>query len=136
MKLSFLCLLFLVNFGVGCWSDFHKFVSSLYVVMLLNVLLVPMLFTQATKHYWQKLLGGLSYPIFVCHWLVGTFIVIYVPAIGGRGFMLFAVGTVGSVLFSLLLYFGIDRPVQGLRSAVKKRNFALGWGRLEVAPET
>jgi len=132
-KLSFLCLLFLVNFAIGYWSDFHKFVSSLYVVMLLNVLLVPMLFTQTTKHYWQKLLGGLSYPIFVCHWLVGTLIVIYVPAIGGRGFMLFATGTVGSVLFSLLLYFGIDQPVQALRSAVKRRNLVLGQGRAVVA---
>jgi peptidoglycan/LPS O-acetylase OafA/YrhL len=135
-KLMVLCGLFAVNFAIGYWSDFHKFVSGLYVVMLLNVLLVPMLFTQTTKHYWQKILGGLSYPIFVCHWLVATLFVIYVPAIGGRGFMLFAATTVGSVLFSLLLYYGIDRPVQALRNAIKRRSLVLGQGRLEVASGT
>jgi peptidoglycan/LPS O-acetylase OafA/YrhL len=135
-KFLFLCLLFLVNFVIGYWSDFHKFVSGLYVVMVLNVLLVPMLFTQRTQHYWQKLLGALSYPIFVCHWLVGTLIVIYVPMIGGRGFPLFAAATVGSVLFSLLLHFGIDQPVEALRSAVKRRSIVLGQGRLEVTSGT
>jgi hypothetical protein len=34
---------------------------------VLNVLLVPMLFTQTAKHSWKKILSGLSYPIFLCH---------------------------------------------------------------------
>src|SRR6202035_3475450 len=104
-KLLFLSLLFLVNFAVGYRSDFHRYVGGLYLAAVLNALLVPMLFTQTAKHHWQKILGGLSYPIFLCHWLVATLIAIYVPAIGGKGFMLFATATVGSVLFSLLLYY-------------------------------
>jgi peptidoglycan/LPS O-acetylase OafA/YrhL len=125
-KLGLLGVLFLANFALGCWSDFHKYVSGLYVVAVLNVLLVPMLFTQTAKYSWQKILGGLSYPIFLCHWFVGTLIVIYVPAIGGKGYMLFAAGTVGSVLFSLLLYYGIDRPIQALRASVKRQGLVLG----------
>jgi peptidoglycan/LPS O-acetylase OafA/YrhL len=135
-KLLVLSLLFLVNFAVGYWSDFHRYVSSLYLVAALNVLLVPMLFTQTTKHSWQKILGGLSYPIFLCHWLVATLILIYVPAIGGKGFMLFAAAAVGSVLFGLLLYYGVDRPIQALRTSVKKQRFMVGQRKLKTAPGT
>jgi peptidoglycan/LPS O-acetylase OafA/YrhL len=132
-KLGLLGVLFAANLALGYWSDFHKYVSGLYVVALLNVLLVPMLFTQTTKHRWQKILGGLSYPIFLCHWLIGTLIVIYVPAIEGPGFVLFAAATVGSVLFSLPLYYGIDRPVQMLRTSMKKQGIVPGQRRLEAA---
>jgi peptidoglycan/LPS O-acetylase OafA/YrhL len=135
-KLLALSLLFLANFAIGYWSDFHKYVSGLYVAAVLNVAMVPMLFTQTTKHSWQKILGGLSYPIFLCHWLVATLIAIYVPAIGGKGFMLFAAATVGSVLFSLLLFYGVDRPIQALRTAVKKQRFMLGQRKLKTAPGT
>jgi peptidoglycan/LPS O-acetylase OafA/YrhL len=128
-----LSLLFLANFAIGYWSDFHKYVSGLYVAAVLNVAMVPMLFTQTTKYYWQKVLGGVSYPIFLCHWLVGSLIAIYVPAIGGKGFMLFFAAAVGSVLFSLLLYYGIDWPVQALRTSVKRQGLVPARRRLEVA---
>jgi peptidoglycan/LPS O-acetylase OafA/YrhL len=131
-KLGLLGLLFLANLALGYWSDFHKYVSGLYVVAVLNVLLVPMLFTQTAKHSWQKILGGLSYPIFLCHWFIGTLIVIYVPGIGGRGYALFAVGTVGSVLFSLLLYYGVDRPVQALRTSIKRQRLVFGVKQVEA----
>jgi peptidoglycan/LPS O-acetylase OafA/YrhL len=131
-KLGLLGLLFLANYAVGHWSDFHKHISGLYIAAVLNVALVPMLFTQTTKYYWQKVLGGMAYPIFLCHWFVATLIAIYVPAIGGKGFMLFAAATVGSMLFSLLLYYGIDRPVQMLRASVKKQGLVPGH-RMEAA---
>jgi peptidoglycan/LPS O-acetylase OafA/YrhL len=132
-KLGLLGLLFLANFVSGYWSDFHKHVSGLYIAAALNVALVPMLFTQPTKYHWQKVLGGLSYPIFLCHWFVATLIAIYVPAIGGKSFMLFAAATAGSLLFSLLLYYGIDRPVQAVRASVKKQGLVPGQRRLEAA---
>ena len=132
-KLGLLGLLFLANFVSGYWSDFHKHVSGLYIAAALNVALVPMLFTQTTKSHWQKVLGGLSYPIFLCHWFVATLIAIYVPAIGGKSFMLFAAATAGSLLFSLLLYFGIDRPVQAVRASVKKQGLVPGQRQLEAA---
>jgi peptidoglycan/LPS O-acetylase OafA/YrhL len=122
-KLLFLCLLFLANFAIGYWSDFHKYVSGLYVAAVLNVALVPMLFTQTTKHSWQKVLGGVSYPIFVCHWLVATLIAIYVPSVGGKGFMLLAAAAVGSLLFSLLMYYGVDRQVQRVRMLIKNGSY-------------
>jgi peptidoglycan/LPS O-acetylase OafA/YrhL len=134
-KLSLLGVLFLTNFALGYFSDFHKYVSGLYLAALLNVLLIPMLFTQTTKHHWQKLLGALAYPIFLSHWLVGTLIVIYVPTISGEGFVLFAAGTVGSALFSLLLYYSIDRPIQTLRASVKKQGLVPKQRHLEAASE-
>jgi hypothetical protein len=60
----------------------------------------------------------------VVHWLVGTLIVVYVPTIGGEGFVLFAAGTVGSALFSLLQCYSIDRPIEMLRTSVKKQGLA------------
>jgi peptidoglycan/LPS O-acetylase OafA/YrhL len=132
-KLLFLSLLFLVNLAVCYWSDFHKYVSGLFVAAALNVLLVPMLFTQTTKHSWQKILGGLSYPIFLCHYLVGTLIAIYMPSVGGKGFMLFALATLGSVLFGLLLYYGLDRPIQAFRTSVKRHGLVIPQYRQEAA---
>ena len=131
-KLALLGVLFLANFALGYWSDFHKYVSGLYVVAVLNVLLIPMLFNQPTKHYWQKLLGGLSYPIFLSHWLIGTLIVVYAPAIGGKGPALFAATAVGSLLFSLLLYYGVDRPLQALRTSIKGKVWCSGQGRSKL----
>ena len=135
-KVGLIGLLFLANFAIGYWSDFHKYVSGLYAAALLNVALVPILFARPAKLSWQKLLGSVSYPIFVCHWLIGTLLVIYVPTLGGRGLPLFAAGAVGSALFSVLLYHGIDRPVQALRRSVKSRGFLLRKRKLEIAPGT
>jgi peptidoglycan/LPS O-acetylase OafA/YrhL len=58
---------------------------------------------------------------------------IYVPVIGGRGIVLFAAGAVGSVLFGLLLYYRVDRPVQALRTSVKKQGLVLGAKQVEAA---
>jgi len=49
---------------------------------------------------------------------------------------LFAAGAVGSALFSVLLYHGIDRPVQALRRSVKSRGFVWRPRKLEIAPGT
>jgi peptidoglycan/LPS O-acetylase OafA/YrhL len=135
-KLALLGLLFLANFVLGYWSDFHKYVSGLYVAAALNVALVPMLFTRPSASHWQKVLGGLSYPIFLCHWLIGTLIAVYSPAFHGQNFIFFASATVGSVLFGLLLYYCIDRPLQAIRAAVKRRSLALSRNSLEIASGT
>jgi len=55
------------------------------------------------------------------------------PSVGGKGFVLFALATLGSVLFSLLLYYGLDRPIQAFRTSVKKHGLVLPQYRQEAA---
>jgi hypothetical protein len=45
---------------------------------------------------------------------------LYLPAIAGMSLLCFVLATIGSVLFSLLLHWYIDRPIQRLRAYVKR----------------
>lgn len=118
-KLSILVLGLFLNFFIGYWIDFHKYVSGLYVAIALNLALVPVLFAEGSKRKWQVLLGALSYPVFLSHWFFGTLAAVYFPVIPGS-FMLFALASIGSILLGLLLHLCIDRPIQKLRSSVKR----------------
>ena len=124
-RLWIFSLLFFANFLVGYWSDFHKYVSGLYIIVALNLVLVPMLFSQETKNRWQKLLGGLSYPIFISHWFIGTLVVVYLPIVASKSLMHLFVATIATVMFSLLLYYGLDQPLQRVRIFIKNRNSVL-----------
>jgi peptidoglycan/LPS O-acetylase OafA/YrhL len=119
-KLWTLGLLFCANVALGQWSAFYKFVDGLYIAALLNFFLVPMLFRrhEATSA-WQKILGGLSYPIFLSHWAIGTLIVVLMPNIVPRSFSHYIITTGASILFCLGLYYGIDQPIQRLRTSIK-----------------
>jgi peptidoglycan/LPS O-acetylase OafA/YrhL len=120
-KLAVVAAALLANVLLTAYSDFHKYVGGLYVVAILNVALVPMLFRRPATAPWQKTLGGISYPIFLCHWLVGTLIIIYLPAIASKSLAHFATTAAGSMALSFLLYRGIDRPVEIIRSFIKRR---------------
>jgi peptidoglycan/LPS O-acetylase OafA/YrhL len=119
-KLLLLAALFVGNALIGHWSDFHRYVSGLYVAAALNVLLVPMLFRRVAKSEWQIVLGGLSYPLFLSHWFIGTLILVYLPAVSRGSFAHFTIATLASVLFCLLLYYSVDQPVQKLRTVIKR----------------
>jgi peptidoglycan/LPS O-acetylase OafA/YrhL len=119
VKLSILVTALLANVALTNFVDFHKYVSSLYVAAALNAALVPMMFKRPASMRWQRTLGGIAYPIFLCHWLVGTLLAIYVPALKGYNVAFFAVTVAGSMMFGAMLYFGIDRRIEKIRSRVK-----------------
>jgi peptidoglycan/LPS O-acetylase OafA/YrhL len=126
-KLAVLGLLLTANVLAGYFSDFHKYVGGLYVCVALNLFLVPMLFQHSRKKEgWMSLLGGMAYPMFVCHWLIGTLTFIHLPAVGRGSLVHFLISAAGAMLFSAALYYGVDRQVQRLRVLVKNKNFLAG----------
>jgi peptidoglycan/LPS O-acetylase OafA/YrhL len=122
-KFAMLGGLLLANFLGGYWSEFHRYVSGLYIVIVLNAVLVPMLFGRPSVHGWQKALGGIAYPFFLSHWAIGTLILIYIPAITQGGVVHCAVATLATMLFSLLMYYGVDRQVQRVRTHIKDGSY-------------
>jgi peptidoglycan/LPS O-acetylase OafA/YrhL len=132
-KVVILCGLLLANFLGGYLSEFHRDVSGLYVVILLNLALVPILFQRPVWLGWQKALGGMAYPFFLSHWLIGTLIAIYFPAMPAGGVAHITVTTIITMLFSLLMYYGIDRQVQRVRTLIKNGSYR-GYFRWRTEP--
>lgn len=122
-KFAILCGLLLANFLGGYLSEFHKYVSGLYVGIVLNAALVPALFGRPAMHWWQKTLGGIAYPFFLSHWAIGTLIIIYIPAITVGSVVHCATATLATMLFSLLMYYGVDRQVQRVRTHIKNGSY-------------
>jgi peptidoglycan/LPS O-acetylase OafA/YrhL len=134
-KVALIVLLLCMNVAAGYFSDFHKYVTSLYCSSLLNLFLVPTLFQRAKAGPGAAVCGGLAYPIFVSHWLVGTLIIVYIPTIAARGSVHFVLSTAATIVFSSLLYFGVDRQVQRVRAFIKLVKFAApGRRRPSLAP--
>jgi peptidoglycan/LPS O-acetylase OafA/YrhL len=123
-KLAILYGLLLANFLGGYLSDFHRYVSGLYIVIVLNAALVPMLFGRAGTNWWQKMLGGIAYPVFLSHWAIGSVIVVYIPAMTGGGVVHCVATTLATILFSLLMYYGVDRQVQRIRARIKNGSYS------------
>jgi peptidoglycan/LPS O-acetylase OafA/YrhL len=137
-KFSILCVLLIANFGGGFFSEFHNYVSGLYVAIALNACFVPMLFERGGTSWWQKMLGGVTYPLFLSHWVIGTLVIIYFPAIVTGSLAHLAVTATVTLLFSLLLYYGVDRQVQRVRVQIKNRrdrSAFLWWNSLHVGSE-
>jgi peptidoglycan/LPS O-acetylase OafA/YrhL len=121
-KFAMLCGLLVANFIGGYWSEFHAFVSGLYIVMILNVAFVPMLFGRPTTYGWQRTLGGIAYPFFLSHWAIASLLVVYIPAMGVGGLTHGVAATAATILFSLAMYYGVDHQVQRVRALIKSRN--------------
>jgi peptidoglycan/LPS O-acetylase OafA/YrhL len=122
-RIGFLCLLLILNGGLGYLSDFHRFVGGLYIAIAINFFLIPMLFRYDEVHGkqpWQTTLGGIAYPLFIAHWFIGTVVFLQFGALTPRGIPHFLLSTIASVLFALALYFGIDRNAEKLRARLKR----------------
>lgn len=122
-RIALLSLLLILNAAIGRWSDFHTYVSGIYVAAFLNMLLVPALFSRKGETGYQKIIGGLSYPVFLSHWTIGTLVLIYLPVVKGSAAHV-VISTLAAIAFSLLLWVTIDVPMQKLRSAIKAKTVA------------
>jgi len=126
-----LLLLWVANCALAHVFDFHRFVSGLYVAAVINVFLVGMMFARDAahvKHPLTRTLGGIAYPIFVSHILVGTLVFRYLGFSRG-GIDLLATTLVATIAFSLAVHFGIERRVESLRAAIKQLQWRAWWPR-------
>lgn len=122
-RIGVLCVLLVVNAALVGVSDFHCHVSGLYIVVVLNLFLIPMLFSYDQAHgkrSWQVTLGGMAYPLFMSHWLVGTVVLLMWSSLTPKGTAHFLLSVMASVLVSWALHSGVDRNVEKLRIRLKR----------------
>lgn len=68
----------------------------------------------------DKILGDLSYPIFLVHILTATVIMLYFPnLLDFRSYPLFIVSIAASSIVSAILLWGVDAPIQRIRKKVR-----------------
>jgi peptidoglycan/LPS O-acetylase OafA/YrhL len=91
-KFSFLMVAWVANWLLTFPSDFHRFVSSLYVTVFINFFFVPMMFdfdAQRIEVRWIDLIGRITYSVFVAHILIGTLLALYFDRITPMSFSFF-----------------------------------------------
>jgi len=135
-----LLLLWAANCALTHVSEFHTFVSGLYVAVVINAFLVPKMFAfdaAHAKHPWVRVLGGIAYPIFVSHILIGTLAYRYLGFSRG-GIDLLAITLAATIGFSLAVHFGIERRLETLRTLIKQpqwRSWLVRWRGSQRLPE-
>src|SRR5450631_1342770 len=92
------------------------------LLLLVFVLMLPFLFVFQKRNRWDRTFGELSYPIYICHWLMILVIkygtkLIHVEAPQGLPSTLSVI--VLSALFSVGLNTVVARPVESLRKAIR-----------------
>jgi peptidoglycan/LPS O-acetylase OafA/YrhL len=69
----------------------------------------------------DKLIGELSYPVYLSHYVVGFTVYYFFPQFGGlKNLSLFFASIVPLLLLSWLIVITIDRPIEKLRARIKR----------------
>lgn len=114
-----------INFALAHAFDYHRFVTGLFVAVAINTALVPTMFAYDEAHRkprWVKVMGGISYPVFVSHILVGTMVFNY-TGLSPDGYGLFPAALAATIALSLAIHLGIERNVDAVRTAIKLRQW-------------
>jgi peptidoglycan/LPS O-acetylase OafA/YrhL len=111
--------------ALGKWDGISRFASwSLLGIVIAGV---PRLFETTRNIAWDRYLGELSYPLYICHFLVG-WILLPQDAFGAYSALFL------SLAASILLYHFVDRPVDKWRqNRFEKTGRATVEGRLVQA---
>jgi peptidoglycan/LPS O-acetylase OafA/YrhL len=106
---------------INRWNGLSRVASVAFFV--LAVLAIPLLFRATGKWELDRLLGELSYPIYICHVLVIWWLDrVLAPGAGVlRGFTILAI----TVALSWMLYRLVDRPIDAWRQRRFARERAL-----------
>jgi peptidoglycan/LPS O-acetylase OafA/YrhL len=120
--LSFAAALLFVALAINRWDGIWRLASlSLLGLIIVGV---PKLFSATKDIPWDKYLGELSYPIYVCHFLCGWMLMPDTLALAYAALLL-------SVTMSFALYHLIDGPIDNWRQArLRKNEGTMAVGRL------
>ena len=80
----------------------------------------------------DRILGDLSYPVFLCHFPIAAW-AIHFGLAGAPGPQRFVVCAIGSSLFAWLVHVALERPVNGLRDRIRGRARRSGQGIARAA---
>jgi peptidoglycan/LPS O-acetylase OafA/YrhL len=123
--LSMAAILLFVCLAINKWDGIPRFASLSFLSVV--VIGVPRLFELTRNIAWDKYLGELSYPLYICHFLFGWMLL--PETVFGVYLALFL-----SVVASILLYHFIERPIDKWRqSRFAKTQRAMIEGRLVQA---
>lgn len=111
--LSVAAVLLFLALAINRWDGMWR-LASLSVLGLV-IVGTPNLFSATKDILWDKYLGELSYPIYVCHFLCGWMLMPSTLAVAYAALLL-------SVAMSIALYHLIDRPIDNWRQARLRRN--------------
>jgi len=120
--LSMAAALLFVCLAINKWDGLERIASlSLLAAVVVGV---PELFERTKNVAWDKYLGELSYPLYICHFLFGW--IVLPNTLPGVYLAL-----VLSLAMSIALYHLVDRPVDAWRQRrLRKREPAIAVGRL------
>lgn len=120
--LSSAAALLFVALAINRWDGISR-LASLSLLGLVTVG-VPKLFSVTKDIPWDKYLGELSYPIYICHFLCGWILMPSTLPVAYAALLL-------SVVMSVALYHLIDGPIDSWRQArLRKNEGTMAVGRL------
>ncbi|WP_063701694.1 acyltransferase family protein [Pseudoalteromonas gelatinilytica] len=116
-------LILIVDAGTFLYLFFdpHGFVLYLNLILMifLFVKLNDLKVTGSLKKV-DVLLGGISYPIYLFHWIVGLFISYVLWGESVRPSLLLLILTAFfTIIFSLIFYYCVEKPLENLRSRIR-----------------
>ena len=84
-------------------------------------LAIPVLFALSKDSAWDRGVGNLSYPIYLCHMLVGQVLAVGFKRVSIDPTIAVVVVPVACVLTAMILHRIIEEPIEGIRSDISKR---------------
>lgn len=69
----------------------------------------------------DKLLGDLSYPIYLCHWAVGVLVTLCIPSLTRNDFEVFAIGFPIVNVLAFLIYRYVEAPIAQLKTTQRSQ---------------
>jgi peptidoglycan/LPS O-acetylase OafA/YrhL len=101
-------------------NRWHGVSRVLSVTLLLGFIIsIPWLFRLTRSMTWDRLIGETSYPLYICHEMVGRCIDVVRPGLDRvtHGFLLLGL----AIALAVALYWFIDRPVDAMRARLVVR---------------
>lgn len=104
----------------GAWHPFHYYLNN--IISMLIVILACDLNPEGRPGKVAKLMGDLSYPVFLCQYF-GGYVAWYIVGFNeqNRGWEIFIIGYIVSIAMSLFCIYLIDENIKKIRDKVRRK---------------
>lgn len=120
--LSIISIIFLANVVLS--NTVTKTIAFPLNTILMILTLMFLLRVESIKNKnlsnFDKIIGGISYPIYLLHYQIAFLVSKYLPNVHNKGWPLFFYSLPFIILVSLLIHLTFEKPIENLRSLVRK----------------